>query len=129
MHGEEACKSLTKCKNCGGPHKSGSTKCLARPTRLSAPTKEQLKIYRQVGDREFHAVAKAKAAEEKALKAEISALSVETTKVSATSSDVSTEVLKGSNLTQNSTIIYEDNSNETEKSAAAEVPTVDNLEL
>ncbi|RKF84233.1 hypothetical protein GcM1_135005, partial [Golovinomyces cichoracearum] len=68
-------------------------------------------------------------AEEKALEAEVSALSVETTEVSATSSDVTIELLKGSNLTKNSTIIYEENSNEIEKFAAAEVPAVDNMEL
>ena len=54
---------------------------------------------------------------------------METIKVSAISSDETIEVLKGSNLTQNSTIIYEDNSNEAEKSAATEVPAVCNMEL
>ncbi|KAI0999189.1 hypothetical protein K3495_g9008 [Podosphaera aphanis] len=34
-----------------GPHRSDSVKCLARPNRVGAPTKGQLKIYRQTGDR------------------------------------------------------------------------------
>lgn len=66
MHPEDLCMALTKCKNCGGPHRSDSHKCLARPTRSGLPTKEQLKIFRQAGDREFQAVARAKAAEERA---------------------------------------------------------------
>ncbi|POS88253.1 hypothetical protein EPUL_000078 [Erysiphe pulchra] len=41
-------------------------KCLARLTRSGQPTKEQLKTLRKVGEREFQALARAKAAEEKA---------------------------------------------------------------
>ncbi|KHJ34673.1 putative eka-like protein [Erysiphe necator] len=52
--------------NCGGPHRSDSRKCLARPTRNGAPTKEQLKSIRLAGDRKFQAVLRAKAAEERA---------------------------------------------------------------
>lgn len=66
MHTQDTCMAATRCRNCGGPHRSDSRKCLARPTRNSAPTKEQLKIYRQAGDREFQAAARVRAAEEKA---------------------------------------------------------------
>ncbi|POS82198.1 hypothetical protein EPUL_004820, partial [Erysiphe pulchra] len=60
----DRCMAATKCRNCGGPHRSDSRRCLARPTRSGAPTKEQMKIYRQAGDREYQAVLRAKAAEE-----------------------------------------------------------------
>ena len=70
MHTENDCKALTKCKNCGGPHRSDSHKCLARPTRSGGPTKEQLKTFRTVGEREYQAVARAKAAEQRALASE-----------------------------------------------------------
>ncbi|KHJ32542.1 putative eka-like protein [Erysiphe necator] len=66
MHSEDLCMAPTKCRNFGGPHRPDSRKCLARPTRNGAPTKEQLKIIRQAGDREFQAVLRAKAAEERA---------------------------------------------------------------
>lgn len=66
MHSEDICKAITKCKNCGGPHRSDSRRCLARPTRTGTPTKEQLKIFRRAGDREYQAMVRAKAAEEKA---------------------------------------------------------------
>lgn len=69
-HSEEICMSAIKCRNCGGPHRSDSRRCLARPTRSGAPTKEQLKIYRQAGEREFQALLRAKAAEESATTAE-----------------------------------------------------------
>ncbi|KHJ30373.1 putative eka-like protein [Erysiphe necator] len=65
-HAADSCMAVTKCRNCGGPHRSDSRRCLARPTRSGAPTKEQLKIYRQAGDREYQAVLMARAAEEKA---------------------------------------------------------------
>ncbi|POS84543.1 hypothetical protein EPUL_004323, partial [Erysiphe pulchra] len=38
-------------------------KCLARPTRNGQPTKEQLKTFQKVDEREFQALARAKAAE------------------------------------------------------------------
>ena len=60
-----------KCRNCGGPHRSDSLRCLAQPTRAGAPTKEQLRTFRQAGEREFHAVARAKAAEGKAAAVEV----------------------------------------------------------
>ncbi|POS81933.1 hypothetical protein EPUL_005573, partial [Erysiphe pulchra] len=69
-HCEEVCMAATKCRNCGGPHRSDSRRCLARPTRLGAPTKEQMKTFRQVGEREYQAVLRAKAAEESAASAE-----------------------------------------------------------
>ena len=65
MHAENACLASTKCKNCGGPHRADSRRCLARPTRAGAPTREQLKIYRQAGEREFQALARAREAEQK----------------------------------------------------------------
>ncbi|POS82334.1 hypothetical protein EPUL_006231, partial [Erysiphe pulchra] len=63
-HTEDLCMAGTKCRNCGGPHRSDSRKCLARPTRSGAPTKEQMKTIRQIGEREFHAVLLAKATKE-----------------------------------------------------------------
>ncbi|KAI1005065.1 hypothetical protein K3495_g3157 [Podosphaera aphanis] len=62
--------AATKCRNCGGLHRSESRKCLARPTRTGAPTKQQMKTYRQVGEREYQAVLRSKAAEEAAAAAE-----------------------------------------------------------
>ncbi|POS82638.1 hypothetical protein EPUL_004536, partial [Erysiphe pulchra] len=69
-HSEDLCMAATKCRNCGDPHRSESRKFLARPTRAGAPTKEQVKIYRQAGEREYQAVLRAKAAEESAASAE-----------------------------------------------------------
>ncbi|KHJ34851.1 putative eka-like protein [Erysiphe necator] len=63
-HTKDNCLAATKCRNSGGPHHSDSRKCLARPTRSGAPTKEQMRIYRQAGDREYQAVLRARAAEE-----------------------------------------------------------------
>ncbi|KHJ34013.1 putative eka-like protein [Erysiphe necator] len=69
-HSQDICMAATKCRNCGGPHRSDSHRCLARPTRTSKPTKEQLKVYRKAGDREYQAVVRANAAEARALSAE-----------------------------------------------------------
>ncbi|CCU82299.1 putative effector protein [Blumeria hordei DH14] len=33
MHSESECKALTRCRNCGGPHRSDSRACLARPNK------------------------------------------------------------------------------------------------
>ncbi|KHJ31470.1 putative eka-like protein [Erysiphe necator] len=66
MHTEDLYMASTKCENCGGPHRSDSYKCLARPTRAGKPTKEQLKIFRQAGDREYQAIVRAQIAEERA---------------------------------------------------------------
>ncbi|KHJ33125.1 putative eka-like protein [Erysiphe necator] len=63
-HLEDISMATTKCRNCRGPHRSDSRRCLARPTRLGTPTKEQMKTYRQAGEREFQAVLRARAAEE-----------------------------------------------------------------
>ena len=62
--------AATKCRNCGGPHRADSRRCLARPTRSGAPSKEQLKIYRQAGEREYQVVLRARVAEEKAVTTE-----------------------------------------------------------
>ncbi|KAI0991904.1 hypothetical protein K3495_g16283, partial [Podosphaera aphanis] len=62
MHSTAECKAHTKCRNCGGPHRSDSRSCLARPTRSGPVTKEQLATIRQASQREFAAVARAKAA-------------------------------------------------------------------
>ncbi|KHJ32412.1 putative eka-like protein [Erysiphe necator] len=77
MHTEDICMAATKCRNCGGPHRSDSRRCLARPTRSGIPTKEQLKSYRQAGEREFQAFARAKKADLKAATAEESILEVD----------------------------------------------------
>ncbi|KHJ30362.1 putative eka-like protein [Erysiphe necator] len=65
-HSESVCMAASKCKNCVGPHRSDSRRCLARSTRSGAPTKEQMRSYRQAGDREYLAVHRARAAEENA---------------------------------------------------------------
>lgn len=36
----------TMSKNCGGSHGSDVCRCLARPTHLWVPIKEQMKVYR-----------------------------------------------------------------------------------
>lgn len=55
--------AVTKCRNYGDPHRSDSRRFLARPTRSGAHNKEQMKKYRQEGEREYQAVLRAKAAE------------------------------------------------------------------
>ncbi|KHJ30845.1 putative eka-like protein [Erysiphe necator] len=77
MHTEDICMAATKCRNCGGPHRSDSRRCLARPTRSGIPTKKQLKSCRQSGEREFKAVARVKEADLKAATAEESILGVD----------------------------------------------------
>ncbi|KAI1005700.1 hypothetical protein K3495_g2517 [Podosphaera aphanis] len=66
MHCQESCRAPTKYRNCGGPHRSDSHKYLVRPTRAGPPSKEQLKVYRQAGEREYLAFARARSAEERA---------------------------------------------------------------
>ncbi|POS87559.1 hypothetical protein EPUL_000920 [Erysiphe pulchra] len=66
MHSQNDCKAFTKRKNCGGPHRSDSHKFLARPSRYGGPTKEQLKSFHKIGEREYQAVARTKAAEQRA---------------------------------------------------------------
>ncbi|POS85077.1 hypothetical protein EPUL_003412 [Erysiphe pulchra] len=62
-HSKELCMATTKCRNCGGPHRSDIRRCLVRPTRSGAPTKEQIKTYRQAGERHYQAILRAKATE------------------------------------------------------------------
>ncbi|KHJ31079.1 putative eka-like protein [Erysiphe necator] len=40
MHLTTKCKAPTRCRNCGGPHKSENRNCLARPSRSGPATKE-----------------------------------------------------------------------------------------
>ncbi|KHJ31122.1 putative eka-like protein [Erysiphe necator] len=70
IHSEALCMTQTRCKNCGGPHRSDSKKCLARLTRFGLPSKEQLKTYREAGEREYQAILRANAAEKMATTAE-----------------------------------------------------------
>ncbi|POS82948.1 hypothetical protein EPUL_005815 [Erysiphe pulchra] len=65
-HTVDICMAENKCRNCDGPHRAESRRYLARPTRFGAPPKEQLKTYRQLGEREYQAVQRARIAEEKA---------------------------------------------------------------
>ncbi|KHJ30210.1 putative eka-like protein [Erysiphe necator] len=69
-HTDDLRMASIKCRNCGGPHRSDNHRCLARSTRSGTPTKEQMKTFRQVGEREYQAVLRAKAAEESAAAAE-----------------------------------------------------------
>ncbi|KHJ34048.1 putative eka-like protein [Erysiphe necator] len=85
-HSEDLCMATTKCRNCGSPHRSDCRRCLARPTRSGAPTKEQMKAFRQAGEREFQAVLRAKTAEESATSTEdfsVGKISSQTTEVDA----------------------------------------------
>ena len=51
---EEDCRALTKCRNCGGPHRSDSRTCLARPTKNGArPSNEQLEVIRQYAQKAY----------------------------------------------------------------------------
>ncbi|KHJ30558.1 putative eka-like protein [Erysiphe necator] len=77
--------ATTKCRNCGGPHRSNSRRCFACPTRSGTATKEQLKIYLQAREREYQAVLRAKAGEE-------STAAAETNKVNLTSSHESDNI-------------------------------------
>ncbi|KHJ30706.1 putative eka-like protein [Erysiphe necator] len=82
MHSEDLCMAQTRCKNCGGPHRSDSKKCLARPTRSGLPSKEQLKTYRQAGEREYQAILRANAAEKMATTAESESSNIASSKSS-----------------------------------------------
>ncbi|POS82988.1 hypothetical protein EPUL_005853 [Erysiphe pulchra] len=53
-HSEDIYMATTKCRNCGGSHRSHIRRCLARPTRLA---------YRQADEREYKAILRARAAE------------------------------------------------------------------
>ncbi|KHJ35698.1 putative eka-like protein [Erysiphe necator] len=74
MHSINECKAPSKCRNCGGPHRSDSRNCLARPSRSGPASKDQLKTIRQMGQREYHAKARAEAA---VIRAEVATTSVE----------------------------------------------------
>lgn len=67
MHTGNDRKAPTKCRNCSGPHRSVSHRCIAQPTHFEIPSKEQLKTSQVAGEREYQAVARAKAADSKAL--------------------------------------------------------------
>ncbi|POS84484.1 hypothetical protein EPUL_003544 [Erysiphe pulchra] len=75
-HVDELCMAATKCRNCGDPHRSDSRRCLVRPTRSGVPTKEQMKTYRQAGEREYQAVDRAKTAEDLAASTQIGGLDI-----------------------------------------------------
>ncbi|KAI1001048.1 hypothetical protein K3495_g7153 [Podosphaera aphanis] len=66
MHSERECEAPTRCRNCGGPHRSESRNCQARPARTGPLTKEQLTTIRQHAQCEYTAVARVKAAAERA---------------------------------------------------------------
>ena len=73
MHSEEECKALTKCRNCGGPHRSDFQDCLARPSKNGPVTKEQLAFIRQVEQGKFAEVARARVAARRAEEAILAA--------------------------------------------------------
>ncbi|CCU76829.1 putative effector protein [Blumeria hordei DH14] len=83
MHSSAECKAHTKCRNCGGPHRSDSRDCLARPTKSGPASKENLEAIRQASQREFAAVVRAKSAVRRA-EAAVSAAS-EKAKIAQTS--------------------------------------------
>ncbi|KAI1005294.1 hypothetical protein K3495_g2928 [Podosphaera aphanis] len=66
MHSERECEAPTRCRNSGGPHRSESRNCQARPEWTGPLTKEQLTTIRQHAQREYAAVARVKAAAERA---------------------------------------------------------------
>ncbi len=66
MHAGQECKAPTRCRNCGGPHRSDYRKCLARLSGTSPESKEQLSIIRQCEQQEYAAVVRARAAAERA---------------------------------------------------------------
>ena len=65
--------ALTKCRNRGGPHRSDSRDCQARPRKSGPVTKEQLAWVRQIQQGKFPEVTRARAAAKRAEKAIISA--------------------------------------------------------
>ncbi|KHJ30668.1 putative eka-like protein [Erysiphe necator] len=99
-HTEDLCMAATKCRNFGGPHRSDSHRCLAHQTRSGEPTKQQLKTFRQVGEREYQAVLRVKAAEESAASAEKT--NIELTSSQETEIDCNTDNVQAS-PTENST--------------------------
>ncbi|POS82964.1 hypothetical protein EPUL_004832 [Erysiphe pulchra] len=72
------CKAPTRCRDCGGLHRSDSRDCLARPSHSGPVTKNQLHTIRQMSQREYHAIARVKAA---VIRAEAEDKSVETASI------------------------------------------------
>lgn len=60
----DVCMVDTKCRNYSVPLCSDIRRYLVRPTRFGESTKEQMKMYRQMEEREYQAVPRAIAAEE-----------------------------------------------------------------
>ncbi|CCU78149.1 EKA-like protein [Blumeria hordei DH14] len=73
MHSEYKCKALTKCRNCGGPHRSDSRDCQVRPRKSGPVTKEQLARIRHLEQGKFTVAARARAAAKKAEEAIVAA--------------------------------------------------------
>lgn len=62
MYSETECKTPTRCRNCGGPHRSDSRHCQARPRKDGPVTKEQLAAIRKVEQGRYADFARVKAA-------------------------------------------------------------------
>ena len=73
MHSEAVCKALTKCRNCGGPHRSDSRNFQVRPRKYGPVTKKQLAWIRHLEQGKFTKVARARAAAKKAEEAIVTA--------------------------------------------------------
>lgn len=107
MHAQEDCKALTKYKDYGGPHRVESHKCLARSTRSGNPTREQLKVYRQAGHRDYQVVLRAITVEAKAAIAEDSYEFIEiptnskSSTISATNNKTLNDIQKSNTCTVN----------------------------
>ncbi|CCU75374.1 EKA-like protein [Blumeria hordei DH14] len=61
MHAEAECKALTRCRNCGGPHRSDSRVCLARPTKNGPVNKDRLAWTRHIEQVSFAKMARVRA--------------------------------------------------------------------
>ena len=73
MQSEADCKALTKCRNCGGPHRSDSWDCQVRFRKSGPVTKEQLAWIRHLEQGKFAEAARARAAAKKAEEAIVAA--------------------------------------------------------
>lgn len=62
MHSVSDCKAPIRRCNCGGAHRFGSRVYLAHPTHSEPASKEQLQSKRQMSQKEYYAVARAKVA-------------------------------------------------------------------
>ncbi|KHJ31574.1 putative eka-like protein [Erysiphe necator] len=58
MNSINECKAPTKCRNCGGSQRSDNRNCPAHPSRSEPVSKDQLRTFRQMGQREYHAKAR-----------------------------------------------------------------------